>query len=464
MANIERLKTGYRIVVSAGYSIDGRQLKKTKFWAPAPDMSERQIEKALQREAVLFEEQVRENAYLSGKVKLSEFIEIWLDRYAKEQLKPKTIFWYKTLIPRINAGLGHISLEKLQPHHLLEFYSNLSETGIRGNSKFRAKEDIREMLKEKGYTVHSFSEASGVSEWSLNQVLQGRNVAQTTIEKVAEALGERPLHLFEPYSENDKRLSGSTVRQYHKALSAILGRAVRWGIIKDNPCSRVDPPKMERKPGKFLDVEEASKLLVALEKEDLAHRTMITTLLLTGMRREELLALGWDDVDLKEGYITINKALVYIPKQGISIETTKNESSTRTIKASPIIINLLKLHKKEQKKEKFALGDKWKDSGRIFTRWDGSYLNPDSLSSWFHGFAKRNGFDIHLHSLRHTSATLMISGGLDIRTVSGRLGHSQASTTLNIYSHFIKSADEVASETLDSMLKLKVKENQEQSV
>ena len=126
MANIERRKNGYRIVCSAGYH-DGKQIKRYKTWNPPEGMSKKSAEKEVRRLAVIFEEQVKNSGYISGSIKLSDFIELWFKEFAEKQLKPKTVFWYRTLVPRINAGLGHIPVEKIQAHHLLKFLRNCAE-------------------------------------------------------------------------------------------------------------------------------------------------------------------------------------------------------------------------------------------------------------------------------------------------------------------------------------------------
>lgn len=96
--------------------------------------------------------------------------------------------------------------------------------------------------------------------------------------------------------------------------------------------------------------------------------------------------------------------------------------------------------------------DPWQDSGKVFTTWDGRPIHPDTVSGWFHDFIKRHNLpEATVHSLRHTNATLMIANGTDIKTVSKRLGHATVTTTGNIYTHAIKTADERAAETLDDL-------------
>ena len=116
-------------------------------------------------------------------------------------------------------------------------------------------------------------------------------------------------------------------------------------------------------------------------------------------------------------------------------------------------LDILKEHKMQQAKEFFKLGDKWVRSNKVFTQWNGKPIHPDTITGWFSRFIKKNNLPpIHLHSLRHTNATLLIASGADLRTVSKRLGHSNMTTTSNIYTHAIKSADERAAELLGDIL------------
>lgn len=452
MASVEKRGDSYRITVSSGFDYNGKRIKKYMTWKPEPGMSKTQIKEELNRQKVLFEEKCRKGGALSGSIRLSEFIELWFRDYAEKQLKPKTILRYRSLVPRVNAALGHIPIGKLQPRHLIAFYGNLTEAGLRGNIKYRAVADIREVMKAREIKAQGLAEAAGVSINTITQVLQGRNVSKDTALKVSGALSAYISDLFEPVDKSSGELSAATQRYYHAFLSSVLTRAVKWQYIESNPCQRVDAPKAMHQEARYMDEKEAAELLRLLDQEDTAHKAMIYLLIFSGMRRGELCALTWEDIDFSSGTVTISKAAVYIPGEGIRIDTPKTDSSIRSISVPRQVIDLLREHKAEQNRQRLALGDKWQRSGTIFTTWDGRPMHPDTISKWFRKFTRENNLDITLHSLRHTSATLLISAGTDIRTVSKRLGHAQTSTTLNIYSHAIKSADQAAAETLAHVL------------
>ena len=127
--------------------------------------------------------------------------------------------------------------------------------------------------------------------------------------------------------------------------------------------------------------------------------------------------------------------------------------TSRAIRASASVLSLLRSYRSWQLQQRLKIGDKWQEYDRLFTTWSGKPIHPDTLSGWFHNFIKNNGFTpIHIHSLRHTNATLLIAAGTNIPTVSSRLGHANPSTTTKIYTHAIQSADAAAAETLDDLL------------
>ena len=152
----------------------------------------------------------------------------------------------------------------------------------------------------------------------------------------------------------------------------------------------------------LLDEEQAARLLSLLDGEDVQYRTMIKMFMFTGMRREELCGLEWKDIDFKTSVIRIERASLYIPHEGIITDTTKNDSSTRYIKAPAIAIQLLKEYKRWQAQKRLSMGDRWVDCDRLFTKPDGMPIHPDTIGCWFRDFIRAHDLpDISIHSLRH---------------------------------------------------------------
>ena len=452
MATIKQRGNSYKITVSCGYDLNGKQIRRHLTWKPEPGMTKRQMQKELDRQAVLFEEKCRNGQVLDGNIKFAEFAEKWSAEYAEKQLRPTTVARYRLLMPRINAAIGHIRLDKLQPHHLMEFYNNLSETGVREDTRYCSAVDFKALLKKRGMTKRALAEQADVSVYVLDSVTRGANISAASAHKVVSAL-QLPLDkVFLPVGEKDT-LAVSTVLHHHRLISSMLSTAVKWQLIFSNPCSRVVLPKNKRKEAVYLDEEQAADLLAALDKESMQHQVIVKLLLFTGMRRGELCGLEWKDVDFERAVIFVRRSSLYLPGKGVFEDETKNETSERCMKVSADVVTMLKAWRAEQSKQRLRMGDQWQTSDRLFTAWDGAPIRPDVITAWFHKFVTKNGLPpIHVHSLRHTNATLLIAAGTSLTTVAARLGHANSTTTSKIYAHAIKSADQAAAEVLQDIL------------
>jgi len=180
---------------------------------------------------------------------------------------------------------------------------------------------------------------------------------------------------------------------------------------------------------------------------------MILTFIYSGMRRGELLALKWDDFDFVNKTVSINKSLQYLSGKGVYVKEPKTRASIRTIMLSDEVFEVLGEYRAWQEKQKERIGDLWKDKGFVFCNWCGDHLHPDTVTSWFTDFTKKQNLEnITIHSLRHTNLTLLIAAGVPLRTVANRGGHAQTSTTSNIYAHALQSVDEIAAGKLAKIL------------
>jgi len=449
MATVRKRGNTYQIRVSCGYDSGGKQIEKAFTWTPPLNMTKRQIEKELERQTVLFEEKCRTGQFLDGNITFAEFAERWFKDYAENQLKSRTVTRYKELMRRIIPAIGHIRLCRLQPHHLMEFYNNLGEDGVRLDIKYKPCDNFKQIISAAAYTQKALSEAADVSLTSIRSCIQGKNVSKETADKIKAVI--KSDNLFTA-AEGKTKLSDKTISEYHRLISSILTVAVQWQVIISNPCERVKPPRVEHKEAVSLEPEQAAELINCLQTEPIKYRTAVMLLLYTGLRRGELCGLEWDDIDINKGIVKINKSVLYSSERGVYEDAPKTQNSNRTITIPSDMIKLLKMYKLEQTNQRLMMGDQWQECGKVFTSENGSVINPDTLSSCFKRFLERNNLpDIHLHNLRHTAATLLIAGGVDIATVSKRLGHSNKTTTLNIYTHAVKSADEAAANTLQDI-------------
>ena len=386
MANIRKRGNSYQIRVGVGYKPDGTQISRSMTWSPAPGMSERQIEKELNRQAVIFEEECKSRS-AGGMVKFEIFAEEWFSEYAKPNLRNTTFnFLYHQRL-RVYRAIGDTSMEKITVRQLQEFINSLSKDGA-------------------------------------NEV-------------------------------NGKPLSPKTVRHVLSLVSDIFAYAVRMGIARENPCVRVVLPKLVRKEKKIYTVEETVRLMELLRKEPVKYRAFFYLLIYSGCRRGELLGLEWRDVDFANCLISIRRTSCYTPDRGTYTDTTKTEQSKRTLKLPQEVMDILCELREFQLRQADIFGDKWVESGRLFTKENGEPQHPNTSYHWLEKFCARNGLPFYgLHSFRHLFASLLVSNGVDIVTVSGVLGHSAVSTTSNIYCHMLEDALVRASDTVASALQL----------
>ena len=184
-------------------------------------------------------------------------------------------------------------------------------------------------------------------------------------------------------------------------------------ILVVSPAARVRPPHCAHTKAEFLDEVQAAHLFDLLEKEPLQYKTAITILLYSGMRRGELLGLEWPDIDFDTNVVAICRQSQYLPDKGIFTKEPKSKSSSRVLKLSTGAIDILRKYRIWQNESRLSIGDQWENTKRLFTAWNGAPMHPDVLSGWFEDFIKRADLpqETHIHSLRHTNATLMIAGG-----------------------------------------------------
>ena len=269
----------------------------------------------------------------------------------------------------------------------------------------------------------------------------------------------RPDHLNRLYAklaepgQNKKTgggLSAKTIVEHHRVISTILAQAVKEQLIPFNTAERATPPKLQKHEMDAFEVEEVQAILKALETEPLKWQVCVQLLIATGARRGEIMGLRWENVDWTENKLYLCENRVYTPESG-AISTTLKTGENRYVSVSPSVMALLKRWRVEQAATFLKLGIS--SSGYVLTAENGGPMHPDSPTDWLYKFSKRHGLPpIHPHKFRHTQASLLIAQGVDILTVSKRLGHAKVSTTLDIYSHMLAKSDEKASDTLDNLL------------
>jgi integrase len=451
MATIEKRGKSYKITVSKGYDVNGKQLRERMTWMPDRDYTPKQLKKELQRQAVLFEERVRCMETHDGNMRLAAFTELFLKEYARPNLKAKTAFDYETRLRFINQALGHIKLKDLRTGHIAAFNSNLQEEGMRRRGEYAAcKFDFAAWMHEKSLSMNAAAKCAGTGVGTIKKLVDGEEILRDSAVKIANAWDSDVADWF-TFRRDMTPLAAGSIKTYHRALSAVLYRAVKWGYIENNPCSRADLPPADGRRAPFLDEPDARRLLEFLRDEPIKWRVPVAFDLLSGLRRGELCGLRWQDINFADQTIQVVQTENYMPGRGRYTDTPKTPSSHRPVRLSRSAFALLRDYADWQNEQRERMGDAWADAdGRVFTREDGAPLPPNGLSVWFQKFVKRTGLPhVTVHSLRHTYASLMIADGVPVVVVSHQLGHAHTSTTEDIYAHVIKSAEAKAAQTFD---------------
>ena len=433
----------YLVRVCAGRTQDDKVITRCKIVTPPAGMAKKKAEKWVQEQAVLFEQQVTNGLMLDSDMLLDDLIDRWFEEYANKQLKAKTLYDYRRMRGRISAGLGHLKVSKIKPAHVMAFYNNLEEKGVRRDSTYTATKALLKLLPRG--TRGELAKKAGIGQDTMRMVYAGKSVSRKTAEKVSAAVGLAFSKAFAERTQKDGKLNNNTVIRYQAMLSSIFKKGVQWGLINENPCSRAEHPKAEEIDVRVLTEEEIPKLLDALSDAPPQYSVITQLALLLGARRGEICALRWSDIDFEKGTLSIKRTVQSIPWIGLVFNTPKTRRGKRCLRIGADCVELLQEYRRYQKAERFRIGSAWVrkvtlengkvvDNYMLFTKWNGEPMDPDIISSWFPKFLETHDLpDVNFHSLRHSNASILIAAHVPITTVSGRLGHAQTSTTLNYY-------------------------------
>ena len=262
--------------------------------------------------------------------------------------------------------------------------------------------------------------------------------------------------MYAKLSKSNKKTGGSyDVDPLHRTLRAMFNWGIKKGDIKMNPCKSADRPEVPKIQQAFLEPSQMIMLLSNLDSQPLEFQACFSILIATGCRRGEVVALKWSDIS-SDGILTIQRACSYVAGQDLKIKETKT-GTVRRIALPNTVLQLLRDYKDEQQIFNNSLGDLYEEQDFIFTQTSGMCKHPDSLKVPFKQYLRYCGFDdetvarVHIHTLRHSTASLMLANNIDIRTVAGTLGHSQPTLTLTLYGHFLDSQSGAAKSTFEPM-------------
>jgi integrase len=313
-------------------------------------------------------------------------------------------------------------------------------------TKKAAEEALREFLNEHDRTGNAFPDritfAAYMKRWTEHHATQ---VGATTMRRyvtltrlyLIPQLGSlqltkiRPAHCQAALNAIDR--SARTVIQARAVLSTALRQAVEWGLISSNPAAATRAPKAERPNLSVPTIEGVQALISAAEGTEWAMPLFLAAY--TGARRGEVLAIGWDQVDLERGRVRITRSLERLDGK-LHFKDPKTPRSRRDVALPPSAVHELKRHRTDQSTRRLVAGPAWQDLGLVCDRGDGGPLEPDSFSKAFKRLARQVGIpQARLHDLRHAVATTLMERGVHPAVVSRTLGHASEAFTMAVYSH-----------------------------
>lgn len=378
----------YTFRVYRGYTPDGKRLKSyTKTYRSSAKLTERQADKEAEKQAMQFEESAK-NGFFCMQSNIT--LAEFIPQYLdtqKETLSPTTYEFYEHVIARC-------ILPALGCH---------------------------KMAQIKPVHVQAF-------------------VSQ---------LNKLPIQT----SGKTGTISPNTVKRYLCVLQSIFRLAIKLGILSENPASaaKLTLKKPTKPEIDIFTKQEAALMLAALADEPLQFQVLIQLAIMTGARRGELVALKFSDFNHEKNQVTIARAAIKLSGQPVQLKPPK-DYETRSITISPHCMELVDALKQEKQQERLRLGSQWQEGNWLFTQWNGEMIHPQTPTKQFSKFLQHHGFRHRkFHALRHTSATLLLYGGVNLKQVQGRLGHGDIETT-NKYLHCIAEADHDAACVLQDLL------------
>ncbi len=224
-------------------------------------------------------------------------------------------------------------------------------------------------------------------------------------------------------------------------------------MVIRNVADCVEPPKPKKYKAKYLTDKQTERLLEVAKTSDIYIPIAIG--IFTGGRRGEVLGINWNNVNLEKGYINIGDNLC-ATKHGIIIKRPKSKDSIRKIAIPNTLVEILKMHKQEQEKNKILLGREYEDNNMVCCYPDGRYFNPKRFSTKYKEFLERNNLPVvRFHDLRHSHASLLVKLGIQPKEISARLGHSSIGITMDLYSHLYEDADTKVAEKFGELISIK---------
>lgn len=448
MPSVKKRGDTYRIMVSQGYDIYGKQIRKTTSYRPPDGVTEGKAEKLAMAYAYEFEKRCQGMVNMNENIRFLELAEWYYNQVAVHKLKPATYANNRTLMDLyVLPYIGNMKLKEINTARIDALFNELHRDG-RKRETYR----LRDVATLEYGTRRPLVRKSGVNMNTLRTLGNGGTVIKETAERIAEALGVKLKDVFIA-EEIGGGLDVGTIKRVRTALSPIFSTAVKKELLLKNPVTNATTPAGEEKERLYLDAEQCKELMTFLDEfSNPQMPRVIKTLIYTGMRVGELTALHWEEVDLDKAMITVKYNLYRLDGK-YQLSTPKTKSSARVIALPPQLVEILREQKSWQDERRKAVGNRWIERGAVFTGSYGEYMNKNYINLQFKQLLAKHSFpDIHIHDLRHANASLLINMGVPVKVISEHLGHRDTRTTETIYAHVFAETMVQASNAISEAL------------
>ena len=446
MPSIKKRGDTYRIMVSLGYDMEGRQIRKTTTFTPPENVTPGKAEKLAVSYAHEFEKRCQGMVNMNENIRFSELCEWYYEQIAVHKLKPTSYYNNRKMMDLyVLPYLGNMKLKDINTARIDALFNELFRHGRK-----REMYQLRDPNLIPEGTRRPVSRSSKVNLNTVKTCIQGIPVMRDTAERLAATLSMKLKDAFIKVETTDAGLDEGSIKRIRTALSPIFSTAVKTELLLKNPVTTATTPsKGEITEKEFLDAEQCKELLGFVDEVSNPQvARAIKTLLFTGMRVGELTALHWEEVDMENCTLVV-KYNLYRLNGEYRLTSPKTKRSARLITLPPQVIEIFKEQKAWQEKRRAEVGSRWIERDAVFTGQFGEYMNKTYINTEFKELLKKHDFpDIHIHDLRHANASLLINMGVPVKVISEHLGHCDTRTTENIYAHIF---NETLAQTSDAI-------------
>ena len=449
-----------RFFCSGKDHISGKPKLYTKTWKLPQGVSAKELKKEALKAELEFADEVEKKSngtiIYENNIKFVDFANEWLENILARNEHSYTYYTgakhhLKIIIPYFKDYL----LKNIGPNIVQKFYDHISSATYE-KQVVVVKSSIGDIIKELKLRKEKTAEDIGISRHTLRLACQiGKRVDYSTASKICKYF-KVPINKYFDITTSTQRYSKATIKGTKTALVMILQEATRRQLIEHNYATKTYTTfKTDNIKQKEVYSEEEAKLFIklALEEPDLRKKSILMILIGLGLRKGEIVALRWKNIDFNKNTLAVNENAIYASGFGVKLKSPKTKNSKRVISMPKMLADILLEYKYWWNEQKVLHGDLWASTDYLYLQDNGQIINPCTVNDWVTKFESKHGLKhIPCHSLRHQCTCLMINSGVPIKVASQILGHSSVSFTLEVYNHIMQGQEQQASEIYNNFL------------